>query len=138
MIRLPTQSTRTDTPFPYPTLFLSGSSAQRVGILVGLRRRIAVSDDRRQRFARLCPTKVTGVSDQFHRPVPVDGAADALFVHPGEGETGLRDRAIAACAHETAHGAIVTRGNRNLRGKSNSDERSGGKKCESESKYRGM
>lgn len=77
--------------------------------------RPAVFGECRQCFASLGPAKITGVGDERDRALLIDRTTDAFFVHHGEGETGLRDRAVAARAHETARRAIVARGDRALR-----------------------
>lgn len=49
------------------------------------------------------------MGDEFDRTPLIDGTADPLPVHDGEGITGLRHSPVAARSHEPARGFLVAR-----------------------------
>src|SRR3546814_10271657 len=94
MIRRPPRSTRTDTLFPYTTLFRSGAEGQADRADHGADRREEIADPRRRprRIGRGDPHRA-GAEEPHGRaanadgqPVPADGPRDARDAQPERSE----------------------------------------------------
>src|SRR3546814_9305324 len=101
MIRRPPRSTRTDTLFPYTTLFRSVEPRECVGMTIRRKRisRVSVSADDR----KLMSNKALGFNEaEAEHAAIARASARALFA-----ETGCSDKTLAALVHGLPREQVV-------------------------------
>src|SRR3546814_18685982 len=113
MIRLPPRSTRTDTLFPYTTLFRSVAAARQY------RRRIARQDDRRMKIKE---------------PGLTEAAINARANEKAKKRKEVRDRMLATKTIEK--GLLMVHPGKGKGKSTRSEERRGGKECGRTCRYR--
>src|SRR3546814_12742566 len=106
MIRLPPRSTRTDTLFPYPTLFRSHADR-------GAGRSVAAAAGHRDRAVHrgvVVDRVVAAVAVRLHVPTAAAGVVVTHDAHAGEGRVALDPHVVRAGGRRGEAAALVVAG----------------------------